>query len=63
MIHEGKIPKLRCLILSKNRPEIILDDGKLDDTRSEYLVALQGDFLLVHRGVSFHVEPYNPINR
>ena len=47
MIHEGKVPKLGCLMLAMNRFEISLDDGKLDDTRSDYLVALQDSFLPV----------------
>jgi len=34
MIHEGKVLELGCLMLAKNRPEVILDDGKLDGTRS-----------------------------
>jgi len=40
MIHEGKVAELGCLMLTKNRPEIILDNGKLDDTRFNYFVAL-----------------------
>jgi len=61
MIHEGKVPKLGCLMLAMNRFEISLDDGKLDDTRSDYLVALQDSFLPVRWSASFHVEPYSPI--
>jgi len=48
-------------MLAKNRPEVILDDGKLDDTKSDYLVALRDDFLLTQRGASFQEEPYSPI--
>jgi len=40
MINEEKVSKLGCLMLAKNCPEIILDDEKLDDARSDYLVAL-----------------------
>jgi len=40
MINEEKVSELGCLMLAKNRPEIILDDEKLDDARSDYLVAL-----------------------
>jgi len=40
MIHEGKVLELGCLMLAKNHLEIILDDGKLNDTRSDYLVVL-----------------------
>jgi len=60
LIHERKVPKLGCLRLAKNYVEVILDDGKLDDTRSDYLVALRDDFLPIRRGASFHVEPYSP---
>ena len=40
MIHEGKVSELGCLMLAKNRPKIILDDRKLDDAQSDYLVFL-----------------------
>jgi len=40
MIHEGKVHELGCLELAMNLPEFVLDDGNLDDTRSDYLVAL-----------------------
>ena len=60
LIHEGKVIELGCLMLAKNRAELILDDGKLDDTRSNYLMALRVGFLPIHRGVFFHVEPYRP---
>ena len=40
MIYEVKVSESRCLMLAKNHPEIILDDGKGDDARSDYLVAL-----------------------
>jgi len=49
MINEGKVLKLGCLILAKDRPEVISDDEKLDDTKSDYLVALREDFLPIHR--------------
>jgi len=38
MIHEGKVFELGCLMLAKHHLEIILDDGKLDDVRFDYLV-------------------------
>jgi len=57
MIHEGKVPKFGCLMLAKNRPEIILDDGKVDDTRSEYLVALRDGFLPVRQ---VHLSMWSP---
>jgi len=60
MIQERKVSELGCFMLAKNRPEIILDDGKLDDASSDYLVALCDGFLPIHRGASFHVEPYRP---
>jgi len=60
MIHEGKTSELGCLMLAKNHTEIIFDNGKLDDARSDYLVALRGSFLPIRQGVSFHLEPYNP---
>jgi len=47
-------------MLAKNRPKVIVNDGKLDDARSDNLVALQDGFLFVHNGASFHVEPYSP---
>ena len=40
MIHEEKVSELGYLMLAKNRPEIFLDDRKLDDARFDYLVAL-----------------------
>jgi len=57
MIHEGKVSKLGCLMLAENRPGIIVDDGKLDDARSNYLETLNDNFLPICRGASFHVEP------
>ena len=60
LIHEGKVLELGCLMLTKNRAEIILDDRKLDDTRSDYLVALQDGFLPICHGDSFHDEPHSP---
>ena len=57
LIHEGHVLELGCLMLSKNCPEVILDDGKLDDTKSDYLVALRDNFLTIRRGASFYVEP------
>jgi len=60
LIHEGKVFKLGCLMLVKNCVEVILDDRKLDDTRSDYLVALRDDFLPIRRDASFHVEPDSP---
>jgi len=59
-IHEGKVLELGCLMLAKNRIEAILDDGKLDDTRFDYLVALRDSFLPIRRSVSFYMEPYSP---
>ena len=38
MIHEGKVFELGCPMLAKHHLEIILDDGKLDDVRFDYLV-------------------------
>jgi len=60
LIHQGKGLELGCPILAKNHAEIILDDRKLDDNRSDYLVALRDGFLPIHRGASLHVEPYSP---
>jgi len=59
MIHMGRVLELGCLMLAKNHPDIILDEGKLDDTRSDYLVTLQDDFIPIHRSTYFHVEPYS----
>ena len=44
MIHEGKVLELECLMLDKNHPGVILNDEKLDDTRSDYLVAFETAF-------------------
>jgi len=60
MIQEVKVSELKYLMLGKNRQEIILDNEKLDDGRSDYLVALQDIFLPIRHGASFHVEPYSP---
>ena len=60
LIHEGQILELGCLMLAKNRPELILDNRKLDDTRSDHLVSLRDNFLPIRRDASFYVEPYNP---
>jgi len=60
MIHERKVFELGCLMLAKNRLEIILDYRKLDDVRSDYLVAFQDGFLPICCGVSFHVEHHSP---
>ena len=57
MICEGKVSELGCLMLAENRPGIIVDDGKLDDARSNYLETLNDNFLPICRGASFHVEP------
>jgi len=43
----------------ESSPEIILDDGKLDDAGSDYLLALRDGFLPIHQGAPFHVEPYS----
>ena len=40
MIHEENVSELGCHMLANNHPEIILDDGKLDDARFNHLVAL-----------------------
>ena len=56
MIQEVKVSELKYLMLGKNRQEIILDNEKLDDGRSDYLVALQDIFLPIRHGASFHVE-------
>jgi len=61
-IHGGKVPEFGYLLLATNCSEVILNDGKIDDTRSDYFVPLQNDFLPDHRGASFHVEPYSPIS-
>ena len=53
MIYEGKVPELGCLMLAKNIPEIILDNGKLDDATSDYLVTLQNNFLPICCGAFF----------
>ena len=55
MIHEGKVSELGCLMLVKNCTEIILDDRKLDDARSDYWVALPNNFLPIRHGASSHV--------
>ena len=60
MIHEGKVFKLGRFLLANNPPDIILDDEKLADARSNYLVALRNSFLNIYFGASFHVEPYRP---
>ena len=60
LIREGKVLELGCLMLAKNCAKVILDDRKLDDTRSDYLAAVRDDFLPICRGASFHVEPYSP---
>jgi len=44
MIHEGKVLELEYLMLDKNHPGVILDDEKLDVTRSDYLVAFETAF-------------------
>ena len=59
LIHEGQVLELGCLMLAKNRPEVILDDGKLDDATSNYLVPLRDDFLPICHSASFYVEPYS----
>jgi len=60
MIYDGKVSELACLMLAKNYPEIIVNDGKLGDATSDYLVALQNGFLPIHCGASFQVKPYRP---
>ena len=60
LIHEGKVSELGCLMLAKNGLKGIVDNRKLDDARSNYLVALQYGFLPIRHHASFHVEPYNP---
>jgi len=60
LIHEGKVSELGFLVLAKNRPRIIVEDGKLGDDRFDYLVALRDGSLPIHCGASFHVESYNP---
>jgi len=47
-------------MLAKNRREIILNDGKLDDAKPNYLVALRNDFCLIRLMLLSHVEPYSP---
>ena len=60
LIHEGKASNLGCLTLAKNRREAIVDDVKLDEDISDYLIALQDCFLLIRCGTCFYVKPYNP---
>jgi len=55
----GKVLGLGCPILAKSCPEIIVDNEKLDDTRSDYLVALRDGFLPIRGVASSHVEPYS----
>jgi len=45
---------------SQEWPELVVENGKLDDNISNYLVALSDGFLLIHRGACFHVKPYSP---
>jgi len=40
-------------MLATNHTEGILNDGKLDDTKSDYLVAFQDNFLTIRRGAFF----------
>ena len=60
MTHKENVPELGCLMLAKNRPEIILDDGKVDDIRSDYFGGPSRRLSSLRRGSSFHVEPYGP---
>jgi len=46
LIHEGKVPDLGCLTLGNNHPEILVDDGTLDEEKSNYLVAFGITFFL-----------------
>jgi len=32
LIHEGKVSDLGFITLTKNHPDVLVDDGKLDDT-------------------------------
>jgi len=36
MLYEGNVLELGCCMLAKNRPQIILDNGKLDNTIFDY---------------------------
>ena len=59
MIHEGEGLELGCLMLAKNCLKVILDDRKLDETRSDYLAALRDGFLPVamHLSISSPTSP------
>jgi len=60
LIHEGKLPDLMCLLLAKNQLDIFLDDGKLDEGKSSYLILLRDGLFSTHHDTTFYVEHYNP---
>ena len=60
LIHEGRVCDLVCLMLVRNRWEILTDDGDLDVDKSSYLISLWYEFLSIRWGSTFNVEPYSP---
>jgi len=65
LIHEGQVLELGCLILAKNRPEVILDDRKLDDARFDYLVPFETTFfpfIAVHLSMWSHAVPIGSVD-
>ena len=53
LIHKGKLFNLGFFMLAKNHPEVIADDGKLNEGRSYYLIALQDGFLPIRHDIYF----------
>ncbi|KAL2921930.1 H(+)/hexose cotransporter 2, partial [Bienertia sinuspersici] len=45
---------------SKNRIELLFDDGTLKSAHFNYLISLRTGFLPLRFGDSFHIEPYTP---
>ncbi|KAL2904938.1 putative elongator complex protein 2, partial [Bienertia sinuspersici] len=60
LIHEGSRAEVGCTILSKNRIELLFDEGTLNLAHFDYLVSLQTGFLPLRFRDSFHIEPYTP---
>ena len=57
LIHEGKVSKLGWVMITENCLEVIVDNGKLDNATSDYLIAIRDGFIPIRCDASFDVEP------
>ena len=52
LIHKGRVSDLGCLMLGRNRSEILIDDGDLDEDKSSNLISLRDGFRPIYWGAT-----------